>query len=101
VVERLLSSPAYGERWARHWLDVAGYSDSNGFAEEDSLRPHAWRYRDYVIRAIQRGQTLERVHRGAARGETNWLERRTGHAGAVQDRSAAINQCTGSLRSRA
>jgi mono/diheme cytochrome c family protein len=52
VVERLLATPAYGERWARHWLDVAGYADSNGFAEADSLRPQAWRYRDYVIRSL-------------------------------------------------
>ncbi len=51
-VERLLASPAYGERWARHWLDVAGYSDTNGYADADSLRAHAWRYRDYVIRAL-------------------------------------------------
>lgn len=52
LVERLLASPAYGERWARHWLDVAGYADSNGYAEADSVRPHAWRYRDYVIRSL-------------------------------------------------
>jgi hypothetical protein len=52
LVERLLASPAYGERWARHWLDVAGYADSNGYSEADSERPHAWRYRDYVIRAL-------------------------------------------------
>ncbi len=52
VVERLLSSTAYGERWARHWLDVVGYADSNGFAEADSVRPQAWRYRDYVIRSL-------------------------------------------------
>ena len=52
VVDRLLASPAYGERWARHWLDIAGYADSNGFSEVDSPRLHAWRYRDYVIRAF-------------------------------------------------
>jgi hypothetical protein len=52
LVDRLLESPAYGERWARHWLDVVGYADSNGYAEADSLRPQAWRYRDYVIRAL-------------------------------------------------
>ncbi len=52
IVDRLLASEAYGERWARHWLDVAGYADSNGFTEADSLRLHAWRYRDYVIRAL-------------------------------------------------
>ena len=52
VVDRLLASPTYGERWARHWLDVAGYADSNGYSEADSPRLHAWRYRDYVIRAF-------------------------------------------------
>jgi hypothetical protein len=52
VVDRLLDSPAYGERWGRHWLDVAGYADSNGGVEADSERPWAWRYRDYVIRAF-------------------------------------------------
>jgi cytochrome c553 len=52
LVERLLASPAYGERWARHWLDVVGYADSNGYTEADSVRPQAWRYRDYVIRSL-------------------------------------------------
>jgi len=52
LVDRLLSSKSYGERWARHWLDVVGYADSNGFSEADSVRPHAWRYRDYVIRSM-------------------------------------------------
>lgn len=52
LVERLLASKSYGERWARHWLDVVGYADSNGYSEADTLRPHAWRYRDYVIRSM-------------------------------------------------
>jgi mono/diheme cytochrome c family protein len=52
VVDRLLASSAYGERWARHWLDAAGYADSNGYSETDSTRPDAWRYRDYVIRSV-------------------------------------------------
>jgi len=52
LVERLLASKNYGERWARHWLDVVGYADSNGYTEADSIRPHAWRYRDYVIRSM-------------------------------------------------
>ncbi len=52
LVERLLGSKAYGERWARHWLDVVGYADSNGSSEADSERPQAWRYRDYVIRSL-------------------------------------------------
>ena len=51
VVDRLLASPHYGERWGRHWLDLARYADSNGF-EHDFDRPNAWRYRDYVIRAF-------------------------------------------------
>lgn len=51
LVDRLLSSPQFGERWARHWLDVARYADSGGF-ETDIFFGHAWRYRDYVIRAF-------------------------------------------------
>ncbi len=52
-VERLLSEPSYGVRWARLWLDVVRYSDSNGF-DWDEFRPHAWKYRDYVIDAWNR-----------------------------------------------
>jgi len=51
LVDRLLAAPQYGERWARHWLDVAHYADTHGF-ERDQLRPHAWRYRDWVIDAF-------------------------------------------------
>ena len=51
VVDRLLASPRYGERWARHWLDVARYGDSNGFDEND-LYPYSYRYRDYVIKSF-------------------------------------------------
>jgi hypothetical protein len=51
VVERLLASPRYGERWGRHWLDVARYADSTG-NDEDHRYPHAWKYRDYVIQAF-------------------------------------------------
>ncbi len=52
LIDRLLDSPEYGERWARHWLDLAGHADSEGFADADPFRPYAWRYRDYVIRAL-------------------------------------------------
>lgn len=52
LVERLLASPHYGERWGRHWLDLAGYADSDGYLAADRLRPEAWRYRDYVINAM-------------------------------------------------
>jgi hypothetical protein len=51
VVDRLLASPRYGERWGRHWLDVMRYADSTG-SDEDHRYPHAWRYRDYVIQAF-------------------------------------------------
>ncbi|MBM3824478.1 MAG: DUF1553 domain-containing protein [Verrucomicrobia bacterium] len=53
VVDRLLASPRHGERWAQHWLDLAHYADSNGF-ELDADRPDAWRYRDWVIAALNR-----------------------------------------------
>jgi hypothetical protein len=53
LIDRLLDSPQYGERWGRHWLDVARYADSNGF-EHDFDRPNAWRYRDYVIRSFNK-----------------------------------------------
>jgi hypothetical protein len=51
LLDRLLASPHYGERWARHWLDVARYTESQGF-EYDRIRPNAWHYRDYVIQSF-------------------------------------------------
>ena len=51
LAERLLASPRYGERWARHWLDVVHYGDTHGY-DKDKPRPNAWPYRDYVIRAL-------------------------------------------------
>ncbi len=59
VVDRLLASPAYGERWARHWLDVARYADSNGLDENTSFG-NAWRYRDYVVRAFNADKPYDR-----------------------------------------
>ncbi len=53
LIDRLLNSPHYGERWGRHWMDVARYADSTGF-EQDYVRPNAWRYRDYVIDAFNK-----------------------------------------------
>jgi hypothetical protein len=60
VIERLLASPRYGERWGRHWLDVAGYADCEGKREQHLPRPHAWRYRDYVIRAFNADKPYDR-----------------------------------------
>jgi hypothetical protein len=59
VVDRLLASPAYGERWARHWLDLARYADSEGF-KADETRPNVWRYRDYVIRSLNADKPYDR-----------------------------------------
>lgn len=53
LVDRLLDSPAYGERWARHWLDLVRFAETDGF-EHDKVRPQAWRYRDWVIEALNR-----------------------------------------------
>jgi mono/diheme cytochrome c family protein len=52
LVDRLLASPQYGERWGRHWLDVAGYADSEGYTPEDPIRDYAYKYRDFVIRSF-------------------------------------------------
>ena len=59
LIDRLLVDPRYGERWARHWLDLARYSESDGF-EDDKIRPLAWRYRDYVIRAFNADKPYSR-----------------------------------------
>lgn len=60
VVDRLLESDHYGERWAQVWLDLAGYADSEGLIDEDRIRPNAWRYRDYVIRALNSDTPYDR-----------------------------------------
>ena len=59
LVERLLDSPHYGERWARHWLDVVHYGETHGY-DKDQPRPHAWPYRDYVIRALNEDKRYSR-----------------------------------------
>ncbi len=59
LVNELLDSPRYGERWGRHWLDAARYADSSGY-EHDYDQPHAWRYRDYVIRAFNEDKPYDR-----------------------------------------
>jgi hypothetical protein len=59
LIDRLLASPAYGERWALKWLDVVRYADTNGY-ELDAERPQAWRYRDYVIRSFQANKPYDR-----------------------------------------
>lgn len=59
MIDALLDSPHYGERWGKYWLDAAGYSDSEGIIDEDLIRPHAWRYRDYVIRSFNQDKPYD------------------------------------------
>ncbi|MBI1791306.1 MAG: DUF1549 domain-containing protein, partial [Acidobacteria bacterium] len=59
VVDDLLARPAYGERWARHWLDLVRYAESNGY-ERDGVKPNAWKYRDYAIRAFNHDKPFDR-----------------------------------------
>jgi uncharacterized protein DUF1553/uncharacterized protein DUF1549/cytochrome c len=59
LIDRLLASPHYGERWARHWLDLARYAESEGF-KSDEKRPDAWRFRDYVIDAFNQDKPYDR-----------------------------------------
>lgn len=68
AVDRLLASPRYGERWARHWLDVARYADSDGFKADDT-RPHVWRYRDYVIDSFNQDKPYNRFVREQIAGD--------------------------------
>jgi hypothetical protein len=60
LIDRLLESPHYGERWGRHWLDVAGYADSDGYSDADPPRAHAYKYRDYVIRSFNNDKPFDR-----------------------------------------
>ena len=68
VVDRLLASPGYGERWGRHWLDIARYADSNGF-KADETRPNIWRYRDYIIKAFNDDKPYDRFVREQIAGD--------------------------------
>ena len=68
VVDRLLASSAYGERWGRHWLDVARYADSNGL-DENLVYPNAWRYRDWVIGAFNADEPIDRFFQEQLAGD--------------------------------
>jgi hypothetical protein len=68
LIDRLLASPHYGERWGRHWLDLARYAESDGF-EHDAVRPHAWRYRDYVVRSFNADKPYDRFVREQIAGD--------------------------------
>ncbi len=71
LVDRLLASPAYGERWARHWLDVVHYGETHGY-DKDKLRLNAWPYRDYVIRAFNSDKPYGQFVREQIAGDVLW-----------------------------
>ena len=73
AIDELLASPHYGERWARHWLDLARYAESEGF-KADETRPHAWRYRDYVIRSLNDDKPYDRFVQEQIAGDELWPE---------------------------
>ncbi|MBS1702513.1 MAG: DUF1549 domain-containing protein [Armatimonadetes bacterium] len=68
VIDRLMATPAYGERWGRHWLDVARYADSNGL-DENLVYPNAWRYRDWVINALNADMPIDRFFQEQLAGD--------------------------------
>ncbi|HZY87742.1 MAG TPA: DUF1549 and DUF1553 domain-containing protein, partial [Gemmataceae bacterium] len=68
LVDRLLESPHYGEKWGRHWLDLVRYAETNSY-ERDAAKPHAWRFRDYVIRAFNADKPYDRFVREQLAGD--------------------------------
>ncbi len=68
LVERLLQSPRFGEKWARHWLDLVRYADSDGYKADD-YRPHVWRYRDYVVKSFNDDKPYDRFVREQLAGD--------------------------------
>lgn len=71
LVDELLASPRYGERWARHWLDAVHYGETHGY-DKDQPRENAWRYRDYVIRSFNQDKPYERFVREQLAGDILW-----------------------------
>ena len=71
LIDKLLASDHYGERWARHWLDVVRYADSEGF-ESDLYVPNAWRYRDYVIKSFNEDKPYDRFVQEQIAGDELW-----------------------------
>lgn len=80
LVDELLASPRYGERWARHWLDVVHYGDTHGY-DKDKVRPNAWPYRDYVIRAFNEDRPYDRFVKEQLAGDVYYPGTRDGVAG--------------------
>lgn len=68
-IERLLALPAYGERWGRHWLDIAGYADSDGYTDKDLERKWAYKYRDYVVQSLNKDKPFDQFVREQLAGD--------------------------------
>jgi hypothetical protein len=77
LVDRLLASPRYGERWARHWLDVVRFAESHGF-EMNRVRPNAWPYRDYIIRSLNEDKPYDQFVREQIAGDQLGADEGTG-----------------------
>jgi mono/diheme cytochrome c family protein len=96
VVDRLLRSPHYGEKWGRHWLDLARYADSDGY-RRDEFRPNAWRYRHWVIEALNRDMpfdqfTIEQIAGDLLPGATTEQKVATGfHRNTLANRESGID----------
>ncbi len=99
LVDRLLASPRYGERWGRHWLDVAGYSDSAGVLSADQDRQLIWRYRDYVIRALNADKPYDQfVKEQLAGDELSGYYNEFHHADRLTPETIEALDATGFLR---
>lgn len=94
LIEELLGSPHYGERWGRHWLDIAGYADSEGYSVEDVVREWAWKYRDYVVRSFNDDLPFDRFIREQLAGD----ELVTAPLDNLTPRDAELLAATGFLR---
>jgi hypothetical protein len=69
LIDRLLASPHFGEQWARHWMDIAGYADSDGVSPKDEPRPYAHKYRDYLVRALNADRPWDELVREQLAGD--------------------------------
>lgn len=97
VVDRLIASPHYGERWARQWLDLARYADSDGY-EKDLMRPHAWRWRQWVIESINAGMPFDQFTVAQIAGDlvpnpaTGMLVATGFHRNALRNREGGVKE---------
>ncbi len=89
LIDRLLASPHYGERWGRHWLDLVRFAESNGY-ERDGAKPNAWRYRDYVVDSFNHDKPYDQFIREQLAGDELADERLASVAGTASWREAIV-----------